>query len=161
MERSELDIHGNRQRKEVCILAIICGNKILLETIQHAEGYEILSVPGGPIDAASQRIAEILGKEYVGAEKPFGSFTDLIIKPEGEVELAGSVLRIEVPEGHEITIPEGFGWYTKEQIEADPRCKRDRRFYSRLLESRPLNLKYSESQLEKWIDAKILSWDET
>jgi hypothetical protein len=117
-------------------------------------------VPGATRDTVSLRITEILGKEYVGTEKSFGSFIDLINKPGGEVEVAGDVFRIEVPEGMKITIPEGFGWYTKDQIEADTRCKRDHRFYSRLLESRPLNLKYSEDQLGKWIDAKILSWDE-
>ena len=150
-----------RQHKEVCILVIVCGKKILLESVQHEQGYEILSVPGAPKDAVPQRITGILGEKYVGAEKPFGSFTDLIIKPEGEVELAGDVFRIEVSEGHEIAIPKEFGWYAKEQIETDRRCRRDRRFYLRLLESKPLNLKYSEDQLGKWIDAKILSWDES
>jgi len=151
----------SQQHKEVCILVIICGKKILLESIQHKHGYEILSVPGAPKDAISQRITGILGKEYVGAEKPFGSFTDLIIKPDGDVELVGNVFRIEMREGSEITIPKVFGWYTKEEIEADPRCRRDRRFYLRLLESKPLSLKYSEDQLGEWIDAKILSWDES
>lgn len=117
---------------------------MLLELIQHKHGYEILSVPGAPKDAISQRITGILGKEYVGAEKPFGSFTDLIIKPDGDVELVGDIFRIEIPEGHGITIPENFDWYAKEQIETDPRCRRDRRFYLRLLESKPLNLRYSE-----------------
>jgi hypothetical protein len=151
----------SKQRKEVCLLVIISGNKILLESVWHAQGYEILSVPGAPQGAVSQRIADILGKGYVGVEKPFGSFTDLIIKPGVEVELMGNVFRIEISEGYGITTPKEFGWYTKEQIEADPRCKRDRRFYSRLMESRPLHLRYSEDQLGKWIDAKILSWDES
>lgn len=149
------------QRKEVCILIILRDGKILLESVQHSQGYEILSVPGAPKDAVAQRITEVLGKEYVGTEKPFGSFINLIIKPGSNVELAGNVFRIEVPQGYKITFPEEFGWYTKEQIESDPRCRRDRRFYLRLLESRPLKLKYSEDQLGEWIDAKILSWDES
>ncbi len=150
----------SKERKEVCILAIICGEKILLETIQHAEGYEIFSIPGVPRDAVSQKIADILGNEYVGTEKPFGSFVDVITKQNGEVELMGDVFRIEVPEGHELAITKGFDWYTKNQIETDLRCKRDRRFYLRLLESRPLNLKYCEDQSGRWIDARILSWEE-
>ena len=117
-------------RKEVCILIILRDGKILLESVHHDQGYEILSVPGAPRDTVAQRIIEVLGKEYVGTGKPFGSFTDLIIKPEGEVELAGDVFRIEIPKEHEIAIPKSFDWYTKEQ-------------------------------LGEWIDAKILSWDES
>lgn len=147
-------------RKEACILIIVRGDQILLESVWHSEGYEILSVPGSPTDALSKRIASILGKQYIGAEKPFGSFTDIIIKPEGKVELVGKCFRIERREKDKTTIPNKFKWYTREQIKTDPRCKRDRRFYLRLLESKPLNLKYSEDQRGRWVDAIILSWDE-
>ena len=149
-----------RRRKEACILIVVRGDKILLESVHHSEGYEILSVPGAPRDALPKRIADILGGQYVGAEKSFGSFTDLIIKPAGETELTGECFRVEMRKNDPVSIPKEFGWYTREEIETDPRCRRDRRFYLRLLEPKPFNLKYSENQRGRWIDATILSWDE-
>ena len=121
---------------------------------------ETLFCPGSPTTDVTKIAEKILGKRFTNKLQKFGHVTDVIIKPGEVVTLLINIYRLEIPETYTVRLPEKFSWYTKDQLESDPRGKRDKRLYLRLLENKPLNVEYSEEQLEDWIDAKILYWRE-
>ncbi len=145
--------------KEVSILAIVHNGKLALETQVHQDR-ETLFCPGNQSKGVSELVEKILGKGYADEIQKFGRVVDVIIKPGEEVKLIIDVYKIEISDAANVQLPENFSWYTKQQLATDQRGKRDKQLYLRLLESKPLNVEYSEEQLAAWIDAKILYWHE-
>lgn len=105
-------------------------------------------------------ILKLLGDDFLNQTQDFGRVTDLILKPDETVNLEITIVKISIPDISTIQLPKNCSWYSREQISTDARCRRDKKFYLRLLENKPLNVEYSEEQLGKWIDAKILYWRE-
>lgn len=140
-------------------MVIVNNNAMALETFEH-QGQDILCVPGSSSSNANDLIAKILGENFIPNVHNFGHAVDVILKPNETVELQMTIYKILLPDISNIQLPENFFWYSHGQISTDARCRRDKKFYLRLLEDKPLNVEYSEEQLEKWIDAKILYWRE-
>lgn len=147
------------KKKEVSLLVMIYRNTIVLESVTHPD-QEILSVPGSSKNEVNSLILKLLGEDYLNQTQDFGRVTDLVLKPEETVSLEISIVKINIPDVSSVQLPKNFSWYSHEQISTDARCRRDKKFYMRLLEDKPLNVEYSEEQLGKWIDAKILYWRE-
>jgi hypothetical protein len=58
-------------------------------------------------------------------------------------------------------LKDGQFWADRAFIESNIGIREgDRRLYVRALEDRPFNVELSETQLGKWIDAKLLSWND-
>ena len=147
-------------KKEVFILAITHGDNLTLERHEH-EGYEILQLPGSrSLDELHKIAQRIIGAEHAKQIQNFGQAINIIIKPNETVEIVTNIYKVEIDDTSKLKLPESFAWYSKEELASDPRGRRDAKFHLRLIEKKPLDVKFSEEQLGKWIDAKILDWKE-
>lgn len=147
-------------KKEVYILAITHGDSLALGKHEH-QGYEILQLPGSrSLDELREIASRIVGKENAKRMQNFGRAINTIIKPEETVEVLTNIYKIEIDDISKLTMLENFAWYSREELVSDQRGRRDIRFHLRILENKPLDLKFTEEQLDKWIDAKVIDWEE-
>ncbi len=145
--------------RNVCVLVITQAHRLALQCDKH-QGYEVLQLPGESPEKFPALVHQLIGPDYARHLRPFGRAVDIIIKSSKTVELVTDIYKVEIGDASNIDLPSNFAWYSKEEVATDPRGRRDARFHLRLLEDRPLDLKFSEEQPEKWIDAKILYWHE-
>lgn len=145
--------------KEVSILVITCRSHLVLQCSKH-QGYEVLQLPGCLPDKLPELIKCFVRPEHSQQVHEFGRAVDVIIKQEETVELVTDIRKIEIDDPSLINLPEGFSWYSQEEIASDSRGKRDARFHLRMLDSQPIDLEFSEKQPERWIDSEILYWRE-
>lgn len=149
------------KKKEVHILAITHDGSLALEKHEH-QGYEILQLPGSRSLEELRVVAQrIVGADSARKMQNFGRAINIIIKPDEVVEVLTNIYKIEIDDISKLNMPGNFAWYSREALSSDPRGRRDARFHLRILEGKPLNLKFSEDQPGKWIEAKVIAWEES
>jgi hypothetical protein len=147
------------QTKSVSILLIKKADSLVLFEQIH-DGEPILFIPGESSDKFSPLKAKFIPILLEHRIVPFGKIVNTIIKPDETVTALIDVYKFELADSEDFQLPDGSAWYSRDQIARDPRVRRDKQLYLRLLDPQPLNLEYTEEQLHRWVDAKIVSWRE-
>lgn len=117
--------------------------------------------PGGdPVEGVRARLNE-MEIPYTSISA-FGEITNLIHKPEGDVELHIGVCKVDISdEGRQQLVGrEGFEWLNEKQIEEDERVNRVREIAQAAYRDEPFNHVWEEDQMTSWRDAKTLRWEE-
>lgn len=139
--------------KNIVLYCYFHKESMLLFRSYHPQGYEFLTLPN-PQEIENNQVL----KKALKSKKDYGQFTVIIHKDEADVTVYARIFSIELTK--EIPVENGE-WYDKSRLEKDERCERDRRFYLRLLEKRPLQLEYEEVQPLDWRKAIITRWTES
>jgi len=154
-------------KKHSAIVFAVCEGTILMQIMQH-QGGDVVDVFGSFV-AEGEDAQELINRKEI--EKigegfdavPFGNIVNYIEKPEESVELTTDVFKITMTgkQKEEYRLPDTYLWANVEFIRTDPRIRNgDRIYLEKALEEKELDLVLHEEQYEKWIDAKLISWED-
>ncbi len=153
--------------KTSVVVFILADEELLMQSTEH-QGADIFDVFGSfiaegdtPQNMIDAKVIEVIGDGY--SVEPFGHVLDHIEKPEASVDLFTPAFRVLMNSEEKALyrLKDGQLWMPKESIEKENRIRHgDRLIFMRAFEDRPMNIELSEDQYEKWIDAKLTSWEE-
>lgn len=154
-------------QKKSAIIFMVCGKELLMQEMEHQGGkiYDVFGsfiAPGDdPQVVINAKVEENIGAGYQAV--PFGEVLDHIEKPEENVDLHTPVYRIELnaDQKNAYQLKDKQLWASRAFIAENQHIRHgDRLIFTRALENRHLDVELTETQLEKWIDAKLISWED-
>jgi len=156
-----------KTKKHSTIAFAVSEGMVLMQIMQH-QGGGVLDVFGSFVgdgddaqDIINRKVVEEIGEGYDAV--PFGKIVEFIEKPEESVELTVDVFKINMTrlQKDNYNLPKAYLWANADFIRSDPRIRNgDRIYLEKALEDKELNLILHEEQYEKWIDAKLISWED-
>jgi hypothetical protein len=156
-----------KTKKHSAILFVVCEGTILMQIMQH-QGGDIVDVFGSFMadgddaqELINKKVIEMIGEGFDIVT--FGKILNFIEKPSESVELSIDVFKITMTRDQKVSykLPSAYIWADVAFIRSDPRIRNaDRVFLEKALEDRELNMVIHEEQYEKWISAKLISWED-